>query len=210
MEKALVESGAFRSGEGAFQGPCVDSSTAVAVFRSGPDPLRERLLPAGETSDLAGRGRVAGAFALPSGRHRITQITWWGTYRGNLAPVGDDFTIEVLADAAGRPALEPIVEAVPGPVLRVDSGVRTHALDLTLYRYEATLPGIELEIREKPATFWLCVLNRTDPGDWGWIGYTGCGDGLFHRPGGAGDWESLFGFAAFSLRVETGGLSGTS
>jgi hypothetical protein len=117
-------------------------------------------------SDFARFQQEADSFVLPQAAS-VETIHWWGAYANNDVRT-DQFTLRLLGDMAGNPAVRPLVDVSAVNLVRTPSNLVDNLGD-PIYEYQATLPSSV--VLDGAATYYLSVVNNTPPGGvWDWVG----------------------------------------
>lgn len=143
-------------------------------------------------SDFARFQQEADNFVLAQAAS-VQTVLWWGAYANNDMPT-DKFTLRFFADAAGDPAMTPLVNVSLSGVTRTATTLVDNLGD-PIYAYQATLPTSVLI--DGATTYYLSLVNNT--GDWDWVG---TGPGIhWARPDDSSAWTVSSNTTAFAFEL---------
>lgn len=171
------------------------SAEAGVIFSNGgPDPNR-----GWPYSDFDFPAEIADDFVLAPASNVVRDVHWWGRYGSrDVAPASDNFAIRIFADAAGRPAADPLhTAALLAPVTRTLIEDPAGTQWTTYFAYDAAISPIALAAG---TTYWLSIVNDTAPAvaDWLWASTTTDGRATF-RDDPSDSWSSFEPQQAFEL-----------
>jgi PEP-CTERM motif len=117
-------------------------------------------------SDFARFQQEAGNFTL-SQSALVETVQWWGAYANNDVR-RDNFTLRLLGDVAGNPAMTPLVDVSALNLTRAPTNLVDNLGD-PIYEYEATVP-IPVPL-DGATSYYVSIVNNTPPGGvWDWVG----------------------------------------